>query len=163
MKKSIIILICTVLPLLIFADEKVDLNKLPEDVLSVLEKADKIEILSIDPVFKKEKDVDKTKEKFHGYQVIGKIEVKEEVRKKIISSFLEDMVGKNEMAKCFEPRHAIHAVLGEKTVDLVICFRCQQFNVYVNSSTTSKTYAISKAPEPIFDKVLIDAGIPKAK
>lgn len=161
MNKTILILLCSFISICIFADEKIVQNKLPEDVLIVLEKADKLELLSLDP--NRIEDKDKSKEGFHGFQILGKIEVKEEVRKKIVSSLLAGIASEKNMAKCFEPRHGIHAVHDGKTVDLVICFQCQRVDVYAVSATKINFLAISSTPEPVFDKVLNEAGITKAK
>ena len=161
MKEACLFLICTFLSTCFFADEKADKNKLHDDVLLVLEKANKIEILSLDPM--RIKDKEKTKDSFHGYPILGRTEVKEEVQKKVLNSLLEGMVGKIDMAKCFNPRHGIHAEYDGKAVDLVICFECNQIGVYEATSTNLKFFAISKTPKPVFDKILEDAGITKAK
>ena len=134
-------------------------NKLPEEARNVLEKAGQWEVLSLDPVQPKEKPADG----FHGYKVLGKTTVKGDVQKELVAALLKGMEGDIKPAKCFDPRHGIRATHEGKTVELVICFQCAQFNVYVGADGEGKHLLIGKGPEPALDKVLKDAGIPKAK
>jgi len=80
-----------------------------------------------------------------------------------VGALLKAMEGDIQPAKCFDPRHGIRATHEGKTVELVICFQCAQFNVYVGADGEGKHLLIGKGPEPALDKVLKDAGIPKAK
>ena len=51
-----------------------------------------------------------------------------------------------------------------KTVDLVICFECAQFKVFLDKDDDKgKGFLINKKPEAAFNKVLKDAGIAKSK
>jgi hypothetical protein len=134
-------------------------NKLPEEARTVLEKAETLELLSLDPVPPKEKPADG----FHGYKVLGKTTVKGDVRKELVGAFLKGMEGDIQPAKCFDPRHGIRATHDGKTFEVVICFECAQFKVYMGADGEGKGLLIGKGPEPAFDKVLRDAGIPKAK
>ena len=134
-------------------------NKLPADVMDILSKADQIELLSLDP----NSDGDKSKDAFHEYKVLGKTAVKDtEARKKLVESLTKGMEGEIRPAKCFNPRHGIRATHDGKTVELVICFECHQFGLYSGAGEVTG-FLVDKSPEPAFDKVLKDAGIPKAK
>jgi hypothetical protein len=134
-------------------------NKLPESALKVLQNATEFELYSID--FANE---DKGKTGFHDMKVVGKTAVKDaDVRKKLVSDFVKGTEGTLYPAKCFNPRHGIRATHDGKTVDLVICFECAQFDVYGPDGDRSKRLLIGKGPEPALDKVLRDAGVPKPK
>jgi hypothetical protein len=137
-----------------------DENKLPADAQTILDKAEQIELLSIDP---QRSDKDGPKDAFHGHKVLGKTTVKGDARKELVEAFVKGMEGKIDPAKCFNPRHGIRATHEGKTVDLVICFECAQFEVYLGTDEKAKHLLVNKSPEPAFDKVLKDAGIPKAK
>jgi hypothetical protein len=134
-------------------------NALPEDVLKTLFKAETLELMSLLP----EPEKTKRKDHFHGYTVLGKTAIKDAAgRKNLVESFTKGMQGAIIPAKCFEPRHGIRATHDGKTMDLVICFACSQFYVHDASGKSTK-YLVNATPEPLFDKVLKDAGIQKAK
>ena len=133
-------------------------NKLPEDVAKILAKAEQIELLSLDPDKRKE-----AKDSFHGYKVLGKTALKDaETRKKLVEAFTKGTEGEITPALCFIPRHGLRITHDGKTAELVICFQCAQFHVY-DSTGKLTSLLINKTPEPMFDQLLKDAGIPKAK
>lgn len=135
-------------------------NKLPEAARTILEKAEQFELLSVDPKPQKEDE----KDGFHGHKVLGKTAVKDaDVRKQLVEALVKGMEGEITPAKCFNPRHGIRATHDGKTVELLICFECAQLQVYDGPAGQGKFLLVSKAPEPVFDKVLQDAKIPKAK
>jgi hypothetical protein len=134
-------------------------NKLPESALKVLQSATEFELYSIDFAH-----TDKEKTGFHNMKVAGKTTVKDaDTRKKLVTEFVKGLEGEINPARCFNPRHGIRATYDGKTVDLVICFECAQFKLYEGKDAEPKTLLIGKGPEPAFDKVLRDAGVPKPK
>ena len=54
--------------------------------------------------------------------------------------------------KCFDPHHAVRAVRGNQSVDLIICFECDWVYVFNNGKRTM--LAISSAPQPTLDRLL---------
>lgn len=135
-------------------------TEFPAKARDIFAKADQLELLSLDP---NQAEKVQPKDAFHGYKVLGKTVVKAGTRKQLVEAFLKGMEGKIEPARCFDPRHGIRATHGGKTVELVICFQCSQFVVYLGSAEKGTLLLVGKAPEASFDKVLKDAGIPKAK
>jgi hypothetical protein len=134
-------------------------NKLPTEVLDILSKAEQFELLSLNP----NSEGDQSKDAFHGYKALGKTVVKNaEARKHLTESLIKGMEGDIDPAKCFNPRHGIRATHDGKTVELVMCFECHQFKVFTGPGHVSG-FLVDKSPEPAFDKILKDAGIPKAK
>lgn len=134
-------------------------NKLPDVAKNILEKAGQLELLSIDPRTEKEAP----KGGFHGYKVLGRTTLKGEAQKKVVAALLKGMEGKIDPAKCFDPRHGIAATHEGNSVELVICFECSQLYVHVTSEKGAKKLLIGNGPEPLLDKILKDAGIPRAK
>jgi hypothetical protein len=65
------------------------------------------------------------------------------------------------MANCFDPRHGIRAKDKERTVDLVICFRCLQVAIF-EQGKEQQTVLTTSFPEPTFDAVLTKAKVPLA-
>src|SRR5205814_561732 len=58
-------------------------NKLPAEVQAILDKADKFELLSLDPTPEEQEP----KDAFHGYKVLGRTALKDaDVRKKIVAA-----------------------------------------------------------------------------
>src|SRR5262249_37945696 len=82
-------------------------NKVPDDARLIVEKAEEIELLSIDPA----RPVEKPKTDFHGWKVLGKTVIKDaEVRKKLVAAMKKGVEEtKGQVAICFNPRHGIRA------------------------------------------------------
>jgi hypothetical protein len=130
-------------------------NRIPEEILMVLDNAQEIELYSLDP-----KDIGKAKE-------LGKTVIKNaDVRKKLVAEFksgVEDSIGL--AALCFNPRHRLKAKYKDKVIDLVICFECLQVQYSLDGKET-RTLLISSKPQALFDNILKDAGVelaPKPK
>jgi hypothetical protein len=133
-------------------------NKMPEDVKAVLEKADTLELISLEPAD------DKSDNGLHSWKVLGKTEIKDaEVRKKVVAALLKG-VGDSDgnAACCFIPRHALRARQGDKAVDLVICFQFAQVQIYTGKEDKVAGVTVTKTPEATFDEVLKSAGVPLA-
>jgi len=135
-------------------------NQIPDDLKTILEKADKFELLSLEPEHLKEKPADG----FHGWKVLGRTTVKDaETRKTLLAAFEKGVEeNKGEVARCFDPRHGIRATHGDKTVELVICFECYQVKAFAGEGAL-KGFLVTGSPQPAFDKVLTDAKVPLAK
>src|ERR1700730_9417048 len=54
-------------------------------------------------------------------------------------------------ARCFNPRHAIHAAHGDRQVDLMICFECRQIRSWVNGKQGG--CLVSESAEKTFDEL----------
>jgi hypothetical protein len=135
-------------------------NELPAKVKAILDKADQLELLSLDPDSKKPK----AKDDYHGWHVLGTTVVKKaEVRKLILEALVKGIAESEEHgAKCFEPGHGIQATSGGKTVDLVICFECKWVDAYFGDEKVTKLVTTWK-PRTTLDKVLTDAKVPLPK
>ncbi|HKA06571.1 MAG TPA: hypothetical protein VKD71_04890 [Gemmataceae bacterium] len=132
-------------------------NKISDDLKTILEKADKFELLSLNPEYLKEKPADG----FHGWGVLGRTTVKDADVQKTLLAALEKGVEENkgEVARCFNPRHGIRVTHGDKTADFVICFECYQVKAFVGEEG-KKDFLVTRSPQPAFDKVLTDAKVP---
>jgi hypothetical protein len=129
--------------------------KLPDDAKAALEKADQIELLSIDP----SKGDDKPNNAFHGYKVLGKTTVKKDDAKTLSAAVLKGVADSDgTVAKCFEPRHGVRVVVDDKAYDFVICFQCSQIEVFAGDKKLGVT-PTAKTAEPALDKLLKDAGV----
>ena len=133
----------------------------PAAVWAIFDNADKLTVYSLEHNMDNTVAKDKT---FHGYPIIGETNVaddktKTEIRAGIVNGLAYD----GPEAKCFLPRHGVHAIVDGKAVDLVICFECYQIEVYstLDSSAEPKKYSLptSDAAKATLNKVLTDAKI----
>lgn len=129
---------------------------LPADTRKLLDRAETVELLSLDPNRRDEKG----KGSFHGYKVLGKVDLKMKAdRAKVLKALykgIDDSDGS--VAACFIPRHGIRAKVDGKTVEIVICFQCHSMNVYIGDKKTS--VLTDGSPAATFNKVLTDAKVP---
>ena len=138
-----------------------DDSKIPEPARAVLDRATQFVVYSLEP---SQSEGGNLPDGFHGWKVLGKTVVKDaEARKQVVSALARG-VEENDGSKpdCFEPRHGIRAVQDGKTLDLVICFQCLQVKAYVGEKA-DRGFLTKGSPQPVFDKVLKDAGVPLAK
>jgi hypothetical protein len=133
------------------------------DPVASPETADSLTLYSIDGRDFEPGKAPKSEETFHGYPVLGKVEVKEAAKRKEILSALKDGIAHSDekmMAKCFWPRHALRASEKGKTVDYVICFECYQLKIHSDGKV--KTEPTTREPQSVLSKHLKDAGVPLA-
>jgi hypothetical protein len=105
-------------------------------------------------------------EYLYTFPVLGKVQVTNaRQRREVLAAIQRAVRNPPKPAHCFVPRHAVRTVKGGETVDMVICFQCQTYFTYwgVEPAGSRLTPAISPDPEPLFDKILSDAGVPLAK
>jgi hypothetical protein len=130
-------------------------KKLPAQAKMILEKATEFELYSLEP--------DKEK---GGWNVLGKTTVKDaKLRKELLAALEKSIAEPGEGGhKCFWPRHQIRATHEGKKVDLVICFECQWVYVYLDGKEKEPDrIEMDGGAQPLFDKVLSDAGVPLPK
>ena len=133
-------------------------DRLPAAVKDVLNKAEQLELYSLEPGNANKDDKPET---LHGWKVLGKTTVKDaRARKELIEA--AGKPSRKGGAKCFEPRHAIRATHAGKTVDLVICFECSWVYVYEGDKETAKL-TVDRKEQPAFDRVLREAKVPLPK
>jgi hypothetical protein len=131
-------------------------RRIPDAARAILEKAERIELFSLDP---QEPD-EVPKDGFHGWRVLGKTAVKQAgARKRLVEALAKGVSQyKGGPAKCFNPRHGIRATRGGKTADFVICFECYQARVVVEGQR-EQTFLVSRSPTSVFNEILKKAGV----
>ncbi|HEU5219697.1 MAG TPA: hypothetical protein VFU23_13640, partial [Gemmatimonadales bacterium] len=107
-------------------------NALPEKARTVLEKAEALDVYSLDPDTERDLTEERPKKGFRGWKILGKTTVKDAEGRKALLSALNKAVADAppRSKKCFEPRHGVRATAGGKTVDFVICFACAEVQVW---------------------------------
>jgi hypothetical protein len=146
-------------PIQTVAEEKKE-NQLPDKAKTILEKAEKFELFSLDPEsfgFNK-----KVPGSFHGWKILGNTTLEEaKLRKEIVES-LKEGISKQKGApkKCFDPRHGIRASVDGKSVDILICFECGWIYVYYDQDEQhSEVVHTTGKPQETFDRILKDAKV----
>ena len=105
-------------------------NVFPEYAATLLRSADTLEVLSLRPV-PASKDDPKA---FHEWPVLGTVLVEGADREALVETVIKSVAPPDTaVALCFDPRHGIHAITENGTVDLVICFECNQVRVYYSA------------------------------
>jgi hypothetical protein len=133
-------------------------NLLAAESKNVLENAEVLELLSLDPVPLKEHP----EEGFHGYAILGAVKLNDSVKRKALLRALYAGITNSDgsVAACFNPRHGLRAKLGSEVVELVICFECHQIETH---ATNGRSVLTDASAQPVFDKALTDAGVPLPK
>lgn len=86
-----------------------------------------------------------TSEKFHGFPVIGNVEIEDpQDRQAIMSAVGKGFSERGGVSSCYYPRHGLRIKTKTVVYEYNICFECSAYNVYVNSEhfhagTTSKS------------------------
>jgi hypothetical protein len=129
---------------------------IPADAKTMLEKADSLELLSLEPT----KQMEARKDSFHGWKVLGKKLIDNaELRKMLIAAFEKGVAEyQGTGARCFKPRHGIHVTHDGKAADFVVCFECYWVRAYVGGKK-ERQFLVSRSPSELFNKVLQDAAV----
>lgn len=109
------------------------------DPVAGLEAPEQLTLYSVDGRDFEPGQEPKVDEKFHGYPVLGKVEITETAKRREIAEALKDgmALSDGKMAKCFWPRHAIRTVTRGRTIDYVICFECYQVKITTGTPEAS--------------------------
>jgi hypothetical protein len=155
MPRSILVALFAVVPLLSGCGGG---QRFSPDVAAILEKADEIELYSLDPDRK-------TRTKtggLRGWKVLGKTTLSGGEKKAIVQALQKGVADSDgSAAKCFNPRHGIVATHGGKTVELVICFECSSISGSIDGTRFSKLTA--GGPAEVFNRMLEAKGVPLPK
>jgi hypothetical protein len=120
----------------------------------VFEQSDRFILYSIDSFRRPD-----LKTTFHEYPIVGQVEIKDsKLRRDLIAHLYDGMAGFALAAGCFNPHHAIRAIKGNRTVDLVICFSCSGVDIYYGKLKGHTN--VAAIPRKFYDSVLTDAGVP---
>jgi hypothetical protein len=99
-------------------------------------------------------------ETFHGCPVLGKVDISDPAKRKAIIAAVEADIRNipSGAAACFWPHHAVRAKNGDKSVDLLICFHCSNFQVYSEDIRTAGG-PMTTASQSLLNQYLAEAGV----
>ena len=120
---------------------------LPANLAVPLEQATGWELISIDPGWSDPPEPYPAGTiTLHGYPVIGRMKITEDaVREKLLAELQQAAVNSGSAAACFAPRHMLRVEHDGQTVDLLICFPCNNASGYIDGKR-QKLFQI--APDP---------------
>lgn len=135
---------CQLVFVALFVFSGIGCSSLPSSAVAVLEHADAFEIYALEPNGAEEPKPGA--EVFHGHAILVRAEVKDRNAQEQITEIVNHGVRKGgTQAKCFNPRHGIHATRGGHSVDLVICYECSAIEFgedgYFTTVTTGNVQA----------------------
>lgn len=96
---------------------------------------------------------------FHGYPILGKTALSEgeiQQTKPLIDKAIADKWATRKF--CFLPHHGLRVLSGKRTMDCVICFKCNTMMTYSIGNEGSTDFG--RAPEKFFNQLLENAGVP---
>jgi hypothetical protein len=134
-------------------------RRLPRVASTALDAADRYELLSLDPRLR----VPATPDLFHGFRVLGQTVVSDEGTRRELNRALRkgaESIFANR-PRCFNPRHGIRVTRAGRTTDFLICFECEQVEVWSGDQLVAD-WMTDSSPQPMFDQVLQHAGVPLA-
>ncbi len=133
-------------------------DKIPAEAEVALRLAPKWELYSLDPDVELDEEDPET---FHGWKVLGSVEIKDKsTRQKLLDS-LRASVAANPgvVAACFSPRHGIRVKQNGEQHDFVICFQCYHIRWYPHDKPES-AFNPTDSPADAFNSVLQQAKVP---
>jgi len=100
-----------------------------------------------------------TKELFHGFTVLGKLEITDsDKRVEVMRSLLRAIERSDgKVASCFWPRHGIRVVENSKTIDYVICFQCLRLEIHEDGNESTKP--VTRDPQQNWNRILKTVGV----
>lgn len=121
---------------------------------------ERLTLYSLDPCPADEAKGANSQESFHGYPVLGKLEVTDSTeRRTLMAALIAAVEPGGKGSKCFEPRHGIRVVENGRLVEYVICFKCSNYVEFTDGKKKGHGGSIDSEPQPTFNKLLTDAGI----
>src|SRR4051812_32067292 len=103
-------------------------DKIPTDAARALEEAEQYELYSILP----RQEPAESRPEFHYYPVLGKVSIGDRAARERLTAALKAGSNSGDPKACFEPRHGIRVRTGERVIDFVICFECNQVQIWTN-------------------------------
>ena len=103
----------------------------PDWAGELTEAPEELVIYALDPLPVSAEEADPTTPVFHGYRVLGSAVLsRNRDRHKLVDLLWKGIAADDgQRAACFNPRHGIRAVKGQKWADWVICFECFSLHV----------------------------------
>lgn len=124
-------------------------------------------LISVDGIFDERRVVKfqnlTEEEKFHGFPILGTVEITNRRDRKAIISSIQTGINEGDMvASCFWPRHGLRIMTTDSTYEYKICFECSQYRVYKDFDDRRSGGTISSSPQEFLNTYFKKAGVPIA-
>ena len=138
------------------------------EAMVLLERADTVELISLDPLSLFNLDQPYAGEKLGEWRVLGKTQLNKADARKALNAMTNSVVWNTRLGSsvCFNPRHALRSQVNGRTALLMICFECgvAYGTVEENGMQIYREYfSPGRSAESVFNEFLIDGKIPIAK
>ncbi len=125
-----------------------------------LDDADRYELFSLYPYLLRGPDLPVGNGDFHGHTILGSVLIAD-VKTRIelndaLRSGIHASVGSE--AACFNPRHGIRVTRGKTVTDFLLCFECEQVEVWRDGTRIARMHTTG-SPQAAFDRVLQNAHV----
>ena len=130
-----------------------------EDAVPKADPPDELTIWSIDGTTYESGQGPKGDEYFRGWPVLGKLEVTDVgERAEVFGAFEAGLEDADSFPECFNPRHGISVLHGNRTTDYLICFECAQLKVFAGRDET--TVGTTRDARAVLNRYLKAAAVP---
>lgn len=129
-------------------------EKFPENLRTILENAEKIQVFETQVCHAGYELLPIEKGQFQGCKVLRRATVSDpELKKKLVEGILYSIgAGKSWRTACFDPQHGIRAEYRGERIELLICFGCYGFRGVTKNAGFGGGYTF--ASERIFETIL---------
>lgn len=140
-------------------------NRLPTAVERVLIDASQLELMTLDPTpLSMTGATPPESDQLHGYAITGRARLTDAQPKTELVDLILRGIRESDgrVAACFNPRHAVRAVNGGKTVELVICFECLSLQAYGDAlpgSGTKLNVLVANSVESSVNRIFSSVGL----
>ena len=133
-------------------------DKIPVEADAAVQQAPVGELYSLDPDVELDEEDSET---FHGWKVLGSVEIRDEATRQRLLDSLKASVAANPgvVAACFSPRYGIRVKQNGEQHDFVICFQCYHIRWYPHDEPESG-FNPTDSPVDAFNSVLQQANVP---
>ncbi len=138
-------------------------NTIPKNVRELLNAAESLELISLDPDAEKLDEGEKERGYFQRWKILGSTVVKDrDARDELVKTIVNgvpDKASELEVALCFIPRHGLRAKVKDSLVEMIICYQCKRINVFVDGKFR-RMCVTEKEPQVRLDEILTAAKVP---
>jgi hypothetical protein len=128
----------------------------PDELWARIEHADRLTVYMLHP----EPRPCAGRPAFHGYPVLGRVEVDESSIARVVGVLRKGLYGRSSPKRCWIPHHGVRASDGPKSVDLVMCFMCEVMQHFAGPRAKKFVWGqVGKAPKPVLNRLLRKAGV----
>jgi hypothetical protein len=143
-------------------DAKQVLSAFGEEGREVIEQADTVTLLTVNPARIVDGKLSPEAERIRGYGILGSADIPDAgERRRLIEALYEGLKGEGAgPASCFLPRHALRFQKGRRVIEALICFECTWVYLFEDGVEKEKRMLFGAGVKPVFDSVIKARDLP---